>query len=70
MKDNSISNKIKTLEKLINSGFNTDDKIKNMKLDDIFKVKDISSIDIQNIKELIEAIKIKKVIAFFSGIKN
>lgn len=70
MKDNNINIKMKTLEKLINSGFNTDDKIKNMKIDDIFKVKDISSIDIQNINELREAIKVKKVIAFFSGIKN
>ena len=70
MKDNNINIKMKTLEKLINSGFNTDDKIKNMKIDDIFKVKDISSVDIQNINELREAIKVKKVIAFFSGIKN
>ncbi len=70
MKENAISGKIKTLEKLINSGFNTDDKIKNMKIDDIFKINGVSSVDIQNIKELREAIKVKKVIAFFSGIKN
>ena len=70
MKDNNISNKMKTLEKLINSGFNTDDKIKNMNIEDIFKVNDLSSTDIQNIKDLREAIKVKKVIAFFSGIKN
>ena len=70
MKENAISGKIKKLEKLINSGFNTDDKIKNMKIDDIFKINGVSSVDIQNIKELREAIKVKKVIAFFSGIKN
>lgn len=70
MKENNINNKVKTLIKLINSGFNTDEKIKNMKLDDIFEIKGISSIDIQNIKELKEAIKAKKVIAFFSGIED
>lgn len=70
MKENNISSKIKTLEKLINAGFNTDEKIKNMKLDDIFLIKGVSSLDIQNIKELREAIQVKKVIAFFSGIKS
>ena len=70
MKDSSIANKMKTLEKLIKNGFNTDDKIKNMRIDDIFKINGLTSIDIQNIRELIEAIKVKKVIAFFSGEKN
>jgi hypothetical protein len=41
-----------------------------MKLDDIFIIKGVTSIDIQNIKELREAIQVKKVISFFSGIKN
>ncbi|MBO5005104.1 MAG: hypothetical protein J6D03_07685 [Clostridia bacterium] len=68
MKDN-IQLKFKTLEKLIKSGYNTDEKIKNMKLDDVWKIKDISSSDLQNIKGLIEAIKTKKLIAFFSGIE-
>lgn len=67
MKENNLANKFKTLEKLINSGFNTDEKIKNLKIDDIFKINNITSIDIQNIKDLMEAIKEKKVIAFFSG---
>ncbi len=70
MKDNFINAKIKTLEKLIINGFNTDEKIKNLKLDDIFCIKNISSIDIKNIKELKEAIKSKKVIAFFSGVND
>ena len=67
MKENNLTNKFKTLEKLINSGYNTDEKIKNLKIDDIFKINNITSIDIQNIKDLMEAIKEKKVIAFFSG---
>ena len=66
MKENSLTNKFKTLEKLINSGYNTDEKIKNMKINDIFEINNITSIDIQNIKDLMEAIKEKKVIAFFS----
>lgn len=70
MKENNYSSKMKTLEKLIKSGFDNDEKIKNIKLDDIFEIKDISSIDIQNIKELREAIRTKNVIAFFSGKNN
>ena len=70
MKENNYSNKAKTLEKLIISGFDDEEKIKNMKLDDVFEIKDISPIDIQNIKELREAIRNKKIIAFFSGKKN
>lgn len=70
MKDNNLNMKVKTLEKLIKSGFNTDERIKNMKIDDIFKIKGLASSDIQNIKELIEAIKQRKVIAFFSGLIN
>ena len=67
MKENNLTNKFKTLEKLINSGYNTDEKIKNMKINDIFEISNITSIDIQNIKDLMKAIKEKKVIAFFSG---
>lgn len=70
MKDNNITSKMKTLEKLFKSGFDTDEKIKSMKLDDIFKVNELTSADIQNIKDLIEAIKVRKVIAFFSGYKE
>ena len=70
MKENNYSNKAKTLEKLIISGFDDEEKIKNMKLDDVFEIKDIAPIDIQNIKELREAIRNKKIIAFFSGKKN
>jgi hypothetical protein len=61
-----MKNKMKTLEKLITSGFDTDEKIRNMKIEDIFNIKGLTSVDISNIKELIEAIKNKKVIAFFS----
>lgn len=70
MKDNNYSSKTKTLEKLIISGFDDEEKIKNMKLDDIFQIKDITPIDIQNIRELREAIRVRKIIAFFSGKKN
>ena len=70
MKENNYSSKMKTLEKLIKSGFDNDEKIKNIKLDDIFEIKDIASIDIQNIKELREAIRTKNMIAFFSGKNN
>jgi hypothetical protein len=70
MKDNNYSGKTKTLEKLIIGGFDDEEKIKNMKLDDIFQIKDITPIDIQNIRELREAIRVRKIIAFFSGKKN
>lgn len=65
-----MKDRIRTLEKLITSGFDTDEKIKNIKIDDIFKIKNLTSTDIQNIKELMKAIKDKKVIAFFSDKKT
>ena len=61
-----MKDKMKTLEKLITSGFDTDEKIKSMKIEDILNIKGLSSIDISNIKKLREAIKNKEVIAFFS----
>ena len=61
-----MKDKMKTLEKLIKSGFDTDEKIKNMKIEDVLNIKGLSSIDISNIKKLREAIKNKEVIAFFS----
>ena len=70
MKENSLTNKFKTLEKLINSGYNTDEKIKNMKINDIFEINNITSIDIQNIKDLMKAIKHQKVLSLFDDVKG
>ena len=69
MKDN-MNMKFKTLEKLIKSGYNTDEKIKSMKLDDIWKIQELTSSDLNNIKEIIKAVKNKNLIAFFSKIEN
>ena len=62
-----MKDKVKTLEKIITSGFDTDEKIRNMTIEDILNIKGLTSVDISNIKELREAVKNKKVIAFFSG---
>ena len=57
----------KTLDKIFNSGFNTEKKILNIKLEDLEKIKDITSIDMNIIISLKKAIKDKTLIAFLSG---
>ena len=68
MKDNNISTRLKTLEKLIKAGFNTDEKIRKLTLDDVWQIKDLMPVDLLNIKGLIKAVKEKNLIAFFSGL--
>ena len=70
MKNLFIQKRCNTIDKLLKKKYNTDDKIKNMKLDDIWNLGNLSNDDIINIKELIEAIKNKNVIAFFDENKK
>ena len=52
----------KTLEKLFSAGFNTDKKILSMKLEDLGKLNNLTSVEMLIIIEFKEAIKNKKII--------
>lgn len=69
MKNTLLNSKFKTIEKLINSGVNSDENIRKMTIDDIWKIKNLTGNDISNIKKLREAIKKKDLIAFFNESK-
>ena len=57
----------KTLDKLFNAGFNTEKKITSMQMEDLLKIQDITSVEMNIIIEFKKAIKSKKIIAFLSG---
>lgn len=65
MEDKVINLRYKTILKLIKNGIDTDEKIRNIKIDDIFNIKGITTEDISNIKLLREAIRNKNLMAFF-----
>ena len=60
----------KLLEKIFNAGFNNEKDILSIKLDDLPKISDLTSLEINIIKELKKANKNKKVIAFLNGNKR
>lgn len=66
MKHN-FSQRSKTLEKLFQANFDTEQKILAIKLEDLDKIKNLQSGEILLIIELKKAIKNKKVITFLSG---
>ena len=57
----------KTLEKLFQANFNTEQKILAIKLEDLDKIQNLQSGEILIIIELKKAIKNKKIITFLSG---
>ena len=57
----------KTLDKLFNAGFNTEKKILAIQIEDLQKMPEVSSIEMNIIVDLKKAIKSKKLIAFLSG---
>jgi NAD-dependent DNA ligase len=57
----------KTLDKLFSAGFNTEKKITSMQMEDLLKIQDITSVEMNIIIEFKGAIKSKKIIAFLSG---
>lgn len=56
----------KTLEKLFKAGFNDERLILNMKLDDLQKIQDVTSIDMNIIIDFKKAVKDKKIIQFLN----
>ena len=65
MEEKIINSRYKTILKLIKNGINTDEKIKNIKIDDTFNIKGITTDDIKNIKLIREAIRNKNLMSFF-----
>ena len=65
MENKIINLRYKTILKLIKNGRDSDEKIRNIKIDDIFNIKGITTDDIKNIKLLREAIRNKNLMTFF-----
>lgn len=65
MEDKILNLRYKTILKLIKNGIDSDEKIRNIKVDDIFNIKGITSEDISNIKLLREVIRNKNLMTFF-----
>lgn len=65
MENKIINLRYKTTLKLIKNGIDSDEKIRNIKIDDIFNIKGITTDDIKNIKLLREAIRNKNLMTFF-----
>ena len=67
MKERYNLNQItKTLDKLFRAGFIDEKSILAIKLDDLEKIQDVTSVEITIIIELKKAIKNKRIIAFLS----
>ena len=65
MENKIINLRYKTILKSIKNGIDSDEKIRNIKIDDIFNIKGIITDDIKNIKLLREAIRNKNLMTFF-----
>lgn len=63
-------NVIKVLEKLFDNGFDTEEKIKKMELEDLDKIPKLQSYEAKIILDLKKAIKNRNLIAFLSNIKH
>lgn len=57
----------KTLEKLFQVDFKTEKSILNIKLEDLQKIRDLTTIDMNIIIDFKKAIKDRKIVAFLSG---
>lgn len=57
----------KTLEKLFQVNFKTEKSILNIKLEDLQKIRDLTTIDMNIIIDFKKAIKDRKIVAFLSG---
>lgn len=60
----------KTLDKIFNAGFNTERLILTMQMEDLQKVPDLTSVEMNIIIDLKKAIRTKQLIAFLSGTKE
>lgn len=67
---NNFNQKMKTIEKLFNAGFNTDKKIMCLKLEDLNKIANLQANETTTIIEFKNAVKSKQIINFLSGGEN
>lgn len=67
---NNFNQKMKTIEKLFNAGFNTDKKIMCLKLEDLNKIANLQANETSTIIEFKNAVKSKQIINFLSGGEN
>lgn len=68
--NHNLNQKFRALEKLFNAGFVDEKSILNMKLEDLLKMPNLTTIEVNIIIELKKSIKDKTIIAFFSNSKN
>ena len=65
---NNVSKlRLKVLEKLFNVGFNTDDKISKLKIEELLKFQEVSRSDLEIVLGLRDAYLNKNIITFLSG---
>lgn len=67
MKDNIYKIRLKVFEKLMDCGFNTDDKILKLKIEDLLKFQQFSRSDLEIALGIKEAYLKKNIIIFLSG---
>lgn len=70
MKDNISKIRIKVLEKLFENGYDTEDKISKMKIEDLLKNMSFNRTDLEITFAIKESILNKKIISFLSGRKE
>lgn len=61
---------VKSIEKLIEAGFNNEKSILDMTMDDILALPNISVAEIGMINEIQKAVKANKIITFLGGVQN
>ena len=65
---NNVSKlRLKVLEKIFNVGFNTDDKISKLKIEELLKFQEFSRNDLEIVLGLRDAYLNKNIITFLSG---
>ena len=65
--NNVFKLRLKVLEKLFNVGFNTDDKISKLKIEELLKFQEFSRSDLKIVLGLRDAYLNKNIITFLSG---
>ena len=64
--NHSLNQKFRALEKLFNAGFVDEKSILNMKLEDLLKMPNLTTIEVNVIIRFKQAIKDKNIVAFLS----
>lgn len=70
MKETLYKTRIKVLEKLFDNGYDNEDKISKMKIEDLLKNTNFSRTDLEIAFAIKESILNKKIISFLSGRKE